>query len=182
MTKVNFKMRNAAIVFACLAVVMMTACGGGNSNNSGNSNSAPPASNNSGGNEKISIVSSSVSAFLSSIGLTETDVKPANAGEGTVTAVTNGATVSYTVSDLTVEQKKEWLTNLYNAIKNTAKDKEVYGNTVTKQKVKLEDALYTTSDYYSIAKVWEIFYKDGALKIEIGMQGGRYALEVRVKQ
>ncbi|MDR1896572.1 MAG: hypothetical protein LBR10_07270, partial [Prevotellaceae bacterium] len=83
MTKVNF-LRNVATIVACLAVTMMTSCGGGSSNKgavqSGDSEKTTETKTE---QAKISDVPGSPAEFLANFGLTEADVKPSDAGEGT---------------------------------------------------------------------------------------------------
>jgi len=164
-----------------LALSLLTACGVDNTSPSDNGGSSSTPGNsqrsNNDDNAAIEIDNDSVTAFLSSIGLIEAHVKPANAGDGTVMAVTDNAFVfvNYEASDLTIEQKKEWITSVYSATKGISKDNEIYSDTATKEKVSLEDILQTSDDYETISKSWNIFYKNGVLIIGISMRDGRYS-------
>ncbi len=163
-----------------LVISLLTACGGNSNTPSGNGVSSTPGNSQGSNNDEnaaIEIDNDSVTAFLSSIGLIEDHVKPANAGDGTVMSVTDNAFVfvNYESSDLTSEQKKEWITSVYNATKGISKDNDIYSDISTKEKASLEDILQTSDDYETISKSWNVFYKNGVLIIGISMRDGRYS-------
>lgn len=120
------------ILIAALAF-SLTACGNKTNNNTsgGNATTAPKVTSAPNTSNKT-VDKSSVTAFLAAYGLTETDVKPAGAGAGTITAEAddafskNSATITYSIDNVADAQITAAVKSAFTATQNLSNDKKVY--------------------------------------------------------
>jgi hypothetical protein len=122
-TKVNFK--NGVIAVA-IGVVMVSCGGRGGNQQSGAATSEAKTEQVAPANE---VDKSTVAGFLSQFGLTEADVKPANAGETSIgrldTRRTEG-TLSWNIGqNATIEQENVWIQKVVDKTKTLAADRKL---------------------------------------------------------
>ena len=124
----------AILLLAMMMVFALAACGGNDSPDpSGSGTTDPGTSQQSGENEDGKIDTSTVSGFFASYGLTETDIKPAGVGEGTIKTneyIESQAEVKYS-TELDLAAAIEWRDMLISATKAAADDGKIYADVST---------------------------------------------------
>ncbi len=181
------------VAFALVIVLALSlaACGGNDKpSNSSNSTSTPPASQ--GGTSTTPPPSSTpeaapsddvdvstIEGFLSQFGLTEADVKPEGAGEGSHKTEREGkrGRVSWIVEDATAEVKDQWIQAIVEKTKTLATDGKIYVDSY------FEDEFSFTSiaDTGTSTIVWMYHYSDSDvdIKCEI-LDGGIFDFNINI--
>ncbi len=176
-----------ALLLMTVLALSLVACGGNDTPS--NSTSAPPASTNAPAQTTPSstpeaapsnnVDVSTIEGFLSQFGLTEADVKPEGAGEGSHTTEREGkrGRVSWMAEDATAEVKDEWIQAIVEKTKALATDGKLYADSY------FEDEFSFTSitDAGTGRIGWLYYYSDSEVDITCEvLDGGFFDFNINI--
>ena len=128
MKKVNFTMRNVVAIAIFLAATMSVSCGGGGANKQQQSATTETAKTEQATPAK-DVDLRTVAGFLSQFGLTESDIKPEGAGEGSIGRFNprnTEATLTWNIGqNATLEQENKWIQKVVDKTKSLATDRKL---------------------------------------------------------
>lgn len=156
-----------ALALALIMVLALAACGGNEENPSGSGTTGPGTSQQSGENKDGKIDTSTVSGFFASYGLTETDIKPAGVGEGTIKTneyIESQAEVKYS-TELDLSAAIEWRDMLISATKAAADDGKIYADVSTGKEYDTPEWVDTALE--GCTATWSYKYKGNVVIITL---------------
>jgi hypothetical protein len=172
MIKTNF-LRNVATITACLAVTMMASCGGGSSNKSATQTSDSEKTTETKTEQaKISDVPTTPAEFLSKFGLSEADVKPSDAGEGTLEVAPNdpnhGQVVYKSANLKDGATREKFINTVLDKTRSLATDGKLYTNISTKEEFQFKQGSFGVVFQYNYGSgyvTFNLLCMDGKLTV-----------------
>ena len=166
MKSVNFKI---SVIASAIVMFALTSCGGGSKQHAAQQSDSENTAETKTEQAKISKVPSTPANFFTSFGLTEADVKPSDAGDGTLELdpnnPTHGEVVYKSTSLKDGAAREKFINTVLEKIRSLATDGKLYTSVSTKEEFQFKKSSY--------AAVCQYYYETGYVTFNILCMDGK---------